>query len=186
MLAPLEEKNLFPGVKDALDRFSSVSEAIESSVRTDPSFTFAGYVWDNHEKDPNLRYTQTLGAKAAADESAGKETISKTQRWAAIAKSLHEETLIMDNKAFPHPRWQGVNSRVAVVCESEPEAGHEPKSVVCLHYRRLGKCGFVAAVDEDEQRITATNQASKDTSQALFQKLVEGVGRLVNIRESLK
>jgi hypothetical protein len=185
MLAPLEEKNLFLGVKDALDKFSTVKEAIESSVRTDPSFTFAGYFWENRDKDRSLRYTPTLGAKPAADVPEGKKASSLADRWVGIVQDLHEETLRMD-ESFRHPRWQGLNARVAVVCESGRQASHEPKTAVCLHYRRLGKCGFVAAVDEDEQRVMALNQRFNDTSQALFQRLVEGVGRLVNIRESLK
>jgi hypothetical protein len=193
VLAPLEEKNLFPAVKDALDRFSSVREAIQSSVTTEPSFSFAGYFWQRErDKDRRIHYTPTVGAKNRAALSDRGETIAQAKRWEAIAQRLHEETLRLD-KSFkslpdpscPDPPWQGLNSRVAIVCESEPSDGHEP-TTSCVHYRRLGTCGFVVAVDSDETRSAGTNRRFEDGSQALFQKLVEGVGRLINIRESLK
>ncbi len=97
----------------------------------------------------------------------------------SLSRRLHAETERLD----PHlwPTWQGANSRVAIVFEGEPGTDGQAE-VICVNYRRIGKAGFVLAVDQGRPRPDGT----RPDRQADFQRLTASIGRLINVRESLK
>jgi hypothetical protein len=145
------------------DRFASVDEAVRYYVVDLEAFSFAAYFrWD--ENTP-----------ATASVRKGAEATQK--QWQEFASRLHAETENLDESLWP--TWQGENSRVAVVFEGEVDGTAE---VLCIHYRRVGKAGFVVAIDRERPRP----DGQRADRQADFRGLTASIGRLINVRESLK
>ena len=156
-LAPLEPRNLFQGVAEALQYF----------VRDRGIFVFTGYFW----------HSGTNEHVATKRVSEGEDTPAP---WEELALTLHRATVELD-KSMPST-WQGINNRVMLVLEEESEPDGKSPTAHCLHYRRFGETAFVVAVDSEARRFNGGNTRS----QAYFLQLAESIGSLVNIRHSLK
>jgi hypothetical protein len=94
LLAPLEPRNLFPDIENALEFF----------VQKHKLFSVGLYFWSKKPDQPLVQST--------IDESG----------WPEFAQDLHRQTLQLDRN-FLVSTGQGVNSRVAAVFEDEGETG---------------------------------------------------------------
>jgi hypothetical protein len=131
VLSPIEPRNLFSGVLDALKDF-----VIRRRV-----FCFGALYWPYHD-----------GARRPAIYSRD----ANASQWSDLAQSLHRLSEELD-LVLP-VAGQGINSRIAVVYETGSDA---KQSGYCMHYRRLGKAAFVATVDNRRGDFSGRNARSQ-------------------------
>jgi hypothetical protein len=141
ILAPMEPRNLFPGVGAALRDF----------VRTRRVFCFAGLYWPYHT--PAASPTILSGDPHAA-------------HWNEMASAIHKLCIGVD--ATIAQAGQGINSRAAVVFEPPRSAKGR---AYCLHYRRLGKSAFVAVVDNRRRGFSGRNTRSQNNFKQLSESV---------------
>jgi len=157
VLSPLEPRNLFPGIGEALEYF----------VKDRGIFVFTGYFWRSKPDE----HTPTIRSSDSDDPPLS---------WGEFAVALHKETVDLDK--FLSSTWQGENSRVSLVFEEELGPEGQPARAYCVHYRRLGESAFVVAVDAQGNRFDGSNTKS----QSDFLQFSGSIGCLVNVRHSLK
>lgn len=154
------------------DVFDSIADVIRWFVVEERVFRIGAYYWTDGSQQ---------GRRALPDGTAGSDTacgmdpqrLEDTAKNDALAAELHNETLDLD-RSLKSTR-QGHNVRVAVVFERGGK-------YVCIHYRRFGHFGFVVAEDDDPNRF----YGEALESQINFQRFCAGIGRLIEVRESLK
>jgi hypothetical protein len=156
VLAPLEPRNLF----------ESVAEALQYFVKDRRIFVFTSYFWHNSL----VEHVPTSCSLYSDDQPLP---------WEQLALALHKTTVELDE--FMPLTGQGINSRVALVFEDRAEQESEVRHAHCIHYRRFGATAFLVAVDAHEDLFNDDIR-----SQSNFQQLTESVGSLINIRHSLR
>ena len=131
-LAPLEPRNLFRTVDEALHYF----------VEERKIFIFACYFWQDKDGGYAAAFYPKIGAA----------------QWEATARVLHREMLHLDQ--FLISTYQGINARIAAVFD-QYGLGNKSVSTECIHYRRFGRSAFLVAVDEQARQFDGTNIKSQ-------------------------
>jgi hypothetical protein len=140
ILCPLEPRNIF----------GSVDEALRDFVSGRGTFIFSGLFWQYGD--------------GTSDPVVCSKGETEKRFFTSIAKSVHKESVNLD--ADLRGAWQGENARIAFACTIASPDGKGPTDY-CVHYRRLGRSSYLVAVDAKATCFNGSNAKSQTSLQEL-------------------